>query len=103
MEKEIGKVTKIEADWMNIKIPVREGCNSCSVKSACSFVGPDSAYRYLKLPQKPGILEGDQVVLETKESVQNISALIVFVLPIFLIIGCYLLAKYFFQIPNSER
>ncbi|MFQ5583222.1 MAG: SoxR reducing system RseC family protein, partial [Calditrichia bacterium] len=102
MAQDIGKVTKIENDWMYVKVPVSEGCTSCGLKSACTFTGPDSAYRYFKLPIRPDVSEGDRVKLEIRESAQNISALILFGSPILIFIVSYLLISKIFQISHSE-
>jgi positive regulator of sigma E activity len=102
MAKEIGKVIKIEDSWMYIKVPTAVGCASCGLKSACTFSGPDSAYRNFKLPYKSGIKEGNQVTLEIQESAQTISALIIFGSPIILFLASYLIIEHYLRIPNSE-
>ena len=102
MAQEVGKVTKIEDGWLHVQIPTGEGCTSCGAKTACSFKGPESAYRSMKIPYRNGITAGNLVKLEIPDWSQNLATLIVFVLPIFLILGSYLLANYYFRIPNSE-
>lgn len=102
MAKEIGKVTKIEEGWMEVKVPTGRGCASCLGKSACTFSGPDSAYRHFKLPYQPGIQEGNQVTLKIREAAQNLSAVIIFGSPIILFPASYLFVHNYLQIPNSE-
>jgi positive regulator of sigma E activity len=102
MAREIGKVTIIENGWMEVKVPTGRGCTSCLGKSACTFSGPDSAYRNFKIPFQNGIQEGDRVTLEIRESAQNLSALIIFGSPVILFPVSYLLIDKVFQISNSE-
>lgn len=102
MAREIGKVTKIEEGWIEVKIPTGRGCTSCLAKSACTFSGPDSAYRKFKIAFQSGIQEGDRVTLEIRESAQNLSSVIVFISPVILFLLSYLLINNFFQISNSE-
>jgi positive regulator of sigma E activity len=102
MAKDIGKVTNIKDEWIDIKIPTGSGCTACHSKASCSFLGPDSAYRHVKIPYQSGIEIGDRVTLGTAESAQNISAFIIFGLPILLILAGYFIATQFPNIPNAE-
>lgn len=102
MSKEIGKVADITNGWMDIKIPIGSGCTFCQSKTSCSFHGPETAYRHVQLPVQSGIEIGDRVTLETPESAQNISALIVFGLPILLALAGYFIANHFLSIPHAE-
>ncbi len=102
MVKETGKVSDIKNGWMDIKIPTGSGCNLCQSKTSCSFHGPESAYRHVKMPYQSGIETGDKIILDTPESAQNISALIIFGLPILLILAGYFIATQFLNIPHAE-
>jgi positive regulator of sigma E activity len=102
MARETGKVTQIENGWMEVKVPTGNGCALCKGKSACTFRGPDSAYRHFKLPHQPGIQEGNRVSLEIRDAAQNLSAFILFGSPVILFLASYLLINYYFRIPNSE-
>lgn len=102
MARETGKVTIIENGWMEVKVPTGKGCTFCGGKSACTFSGPDSAYRNFKLPYQSGIQEGTRITLEIRESAQTISALIIFGSPVILFLASYLLINNYFRIPNSE-
>lgn len=102
MIKEIGKVTRIENDWMEVKLSARKEYPSCCVKSSSGFGGSGSADRSLKIPFRPGIQEGDWITLGFSESAQNLSALIIFVWPALLFPGTYLLIHNLLQIPYSE-
>lgn len=102
MAKETGKVADIKDDWIDIKIPTGSGCISCHSKTSCSFQGPDSAYRHVRIPYQSEIEIGDKITLETSESAQNISALIIFGLPILLILAGYFIATKFLNIPHAE-
>lgn len=102
MAREIGKIADIKDDWIDIKIPTGSGCTQCHSKTSCSFRGPDSAYRHVKVPYRSDIEVGDQVKLETPESAQNISALIIFGLPILLILAGYFFATQYLTISHAE-
>ncbi len=102
MSKEVGKVIKIDPTQMTLKIPTGKGCGFCKVKENCTFHGPDTAYREITVPRQAEFSPGDLATIEFPESVQNISALIIFGLPIPLLVGGYLLAEYYFHIPWSE-
>ena len=102
MAKEIGKVADIKDDWIDVRIPTGSGCTFCHSKTSCSFHGPDSAYHHMKIRYRSGIDIGDKIILEMPESAQNISALVVFGLPVILILAGIGLAKYYFQISNGE-
>jgi len=102
MARETGKVTIIKNGWMEVKVPTGKGCAFCGGKAACTFSGPDSAYRNFKLLYQSGIQEGSRITLEIRESAQTISALIIFGSPIILFLASYLLLNNYFRIPNSE-
>lgn len=102
MAKEAGKVTKIDRGWIEVKIPTGKDCGFCSSKLNCSFQGPDSAYRVQQVPYQSGIDVGDRLTLEIRESAQNISAVVLFGLPIILVLVGILAGKYLSKIPNGE-
>lgn len=102
MATEIGKVERINAPWIELKIPVQEGCLMCHSKMSCSFHGPDSAYGHVKIPYQSGIEVGDRVTFETREAAQNISALIIFGLPVLLILAGYFIVTKSLGIPHAE-
>ncbi len=102
MAKEIGKVTKIDNSWMDIKVPSNKGCSSCGLKSACTFSGPDDAYRHFMVPFQTDIKEGDLVKLVVSDAAQNLSALIIFGSPTLLFFLSYLLINNYIQASNSE-
>ena len=102
MAKEVGKVERIDRRWIELIVPPSEGCLLCHSGMSCSFHGPDSAYGHVKIPYRPGIDVGDKVTFETQPSAQNISALIIFGLPILLILAGYFIVTQFFNIPHAE-
>lgn len=102
MAKEIGKVTKIDNSWMDIKVPSNNGCDKCGLKSACTFSGPDDAYRHFKVPYQPGVEEGNLVKMEILEAAKNISTLIIFGSPILLFFISYFLINNYFRTSGSE-
>jgi positive regulator of sigma E activity len=102
MAIELGKVERINHKWIELRVAPSEGCLMCHSKMSCSFHGPDSAYGHVKIPYQSGIDVGDRVTFETKESAQNISALIIFGLPILLILTGYFVVTQFFNIPYAE-
>lgn len=102
MAIEVGKVEKIDTRWIELIVPPSEGCFMCHSGMSCSFNGPESGYGHIKIPYQSGITVGDKVTFETQPSAQNISALIIFGLPIFLILAGYFIFTKFFDIPHSE-
>ena len=102
MPKEVGKVEKIDKRWIELIVPPSEGCFICHSGMSCSFHGPESAYGHVKIPYQSGIDVGDKVTFETKPSAQNISALIIFGLPILLILAGYFVVTQFFNIAHAE-
>lgn len=102
MAIEIGKAEKIGDRWIELKIPPAEGCFICHSGMSCSFHGPESGYGHIKIPYQSGIALGDKVTFETQASAQNISALIIFGLPILLILAGYFIFTQFFNMAHSE-
>ncbi len=102
MVRETGKVTNVQGRWMHVKVPTGTGCALCQGKSACTFSGPDSAYRHFKFPMQSGVQEGNRVTLEIRDAAQNLSAFIIFGSPVILFPASYLLINYYLQLPNSE-
>ncbi|MCB0261552.1 MAG: SoxR reducing system RseC family protein [Calditrichaeota bacterium] len=102
MSEEIGKIIKVEPEKITLIIPTTEGCGLCKGKESCTFHGPSSAYREMTLPGQAGFSVGDYVTIKTSELARNLSALIIFVLPIPLLIGGYLIAEHYFHLPLSE-
>jgi len=102
MAIEIGKVERIKGRWIELKLPPADGCVMCHSKTSCSFHGPEAAYGKIKMPFQSGIDVGDRVTFETRESAQNISALIIFGLPILLILGGYFITTQFLNIPHAD-
>jgi positive regulator of sigma E activity len=91
MGQETGLITKVEKDRMTVQLNNGEGCSVCAAKSACVFAGPQSNYRYIKVPAIPGAREGQLVTLEYREMSKVVAALVVFILPILFILGGYAL------------
>ncbi len=101
MGKEVGKISKVEGNWMTVQLRTGEQCEVCAAKSACSFGGPKSKYRFIHIPVVQGFQEGNLVYLEYPEKSKIIAALIVFLLPILMILAGYAIANQISQIPNS--
>ena len=102
MGKETGKIIKIEEKTMTIQMRSDTHCQFCASKSACVFQGPESMYRFIKVPQKTGYKEGDIVTLEYKESSKIMSALIIFLLPIIFLLLGYLVGYELFGTLTAE-
>lgn len=102
MTREIGRVTSVENGEIEVKVPTGDGCALCGGKAACSFSGPDSAYRIFRLPFQFGIQKGSRLTLEIRGSAQIISALIIFTSPVILFLAIYLMMSSYLHFPNSE-
>jgi len=102
MAKETGKIVAIELGRMKVKMPTGEGCEMCGLKKACTYQGPDSAYRFFEVSHVKGAEVGDLATVETNNNAQNISALIVFGSPIILFAITYMLLHGLFHLSYSE-
>jgi sigma-E factor negative regulatory protein RseC len=100
--KETGKIIRIEEKTMTIQMRSEAHCQFCASKSACVFQGPESMYRFIKVPRKAGYQEGDTVTLEYKESSKIVSALIIFLLPIIFLLLGYLIGYELFGTLTGE-
>ncbi len=94
MAIEKGLVTEIRDGLMEVRVPRAEGCSACAARNACTFVGPDSAYRRVRLAHRTGIAVGDLLSLEFSDAARNLSALILFGSPILFVAGGVLVAQY---------
>jgi positive regulator of sigma E activity len=81
-----GLITRIENDWMFVKVPVGLGCSACANKSACTFSGPKRAYRTFRIRQIAGCQVGDRVLVHVPGAVLGITALVMIALPVALIL-----------------
>ncbi|MFQ6004465.1 MAG: SoxR reducing system RseC family protein [Woeseia sp.] len=84
-----GLITRIENGWMYVKVPVGLGCNACPTKSACTFSGPDRAYRTFRIRHIAGCQVGDRVLVQVPGRVLGITALVMIVLPVVMILAGY--------------
>jgi len=95
-------ITAIEGDWMFVKVPTGTDCDVCQVKSACTFQGPDAAYRMLRVARVVGCAVGDRVWVEQPASVLGIGLLALAVLPVALVFAGYALSVCCFQFPYAN-
>ena len=84
-----GLVTRVENGWMHVKVPVGLGCRACPNKTACTFSGPDRAYRTFRVRHVEGCRKGDRVLVNVPVSVLGVTALVMLGLPILIILGGY--------------
>ncbi len=101
MARENGKITRIKDGWMTVQLQSGEKCSACASKSACFFAGPESHYRYIKIHAVPGYHEGNQVVMDYRESSKILAAVVVFFLPLLFLVGGYFIGDRFLSMNTG--
>ncbi len=96
-----GLITSIEAGWMHIKVPVGHGCRACPNKTACTFSGPDRAYRTFRIRYVEGCQIGDRVLVIVPASAIGVAALVMLVLPVLMLFGGYVLLECCMEFPYA--
>ncbi len=76
---------------MVVKVPTGVDCTVCSTKSACTFRGPDSAYRTYRVKREVGYSVGDRVRIDEPGGVLGVALLATVVAPVTLIVTGYVL------------
>lgn len=87
MSGQIGLVTQVTVDWIEVKVPTGKGCGMCASRGACTFRGPDSAYQSHRVPRAgvtASVKEGDRVTLEIPEKLRYLAEGVLLLLPIVL-------------------
>jgi positive regulator of sigma E activity len=84
-----GLITRIEKGWMHVKVPVGSGCSACPNKAACTFSGPDRAYRTFRVHHAAGCQVGDRVLVHVPGAVLGVTALVMIALPVALLLAGY--------------
>ncbi len=74
---------------MDVKVPTGADCAVCPVKSACTFSGPESAYRTHRVALIPGCVVGDRVWVDEPTSVLVVTLLVVVGVPVILLFAGY--------------
>lgn len=78
---------------MDVRVPTGSGCEACAGKAACSFLGPASAYRTVRLPREDWCKAGQRILVEEPPSTLMPAVLVLVALPVALIAaGRWLLA-----------
>lgn len=96
-----GLIIRIENGWMYVKVPVGLGCNACPNKMACTFSGPDRAYRTFRIRHIAGCQVGDRVLVHVPARVLGLTALVMIVLPVVMILAGYKLLACCMQFPYA--
>lgn len=90
-----GLITRVDSEWMEVKVPTGEDCTVCPAKSACSFEGPKKAYRVFKVPRQGDYAEGDRVDVEDPPSVLAVAFAAFVVAPVLLLaLGFELMTRF---------
>lgn len=84
-----GLVARIDERWIHVKVRADTDCAACQGKNPCTFQGPDSAYRTLKVPRCSSYRVGEQVSVEEPDSVLWVTLLALIVVPVALMLGGY--------------
>jgi len=81
-----GLIVNIDGEWMSVRVPTGAGCSSCADTSSCSFLGPASAYRTLRLPREDWCSVGQRIRVEEPPSTLAPAAVALVALPLALIV-----------------
>lgn len=92
MTSQPGLITDIDGDEMSVKVATGADCAACPGKTACSFRGPESAYRTLRVPRLEGCVAGDRLLVEESGSVLAVTFVVMIILPIGLVLAGYALS-----------
>lgn len=87
-----GMVVRIGGNRMSVKVPTGADCVACHSKMACTFQGPESAYKTLEVPRLADCSVGDRVLVEEPASILLVALVVLLVLPVALLLGGYALA-----------
>ena len=87
-----GLVVQIDDHGMSVKVPTGADCTACPGKIACTFKGPESSYRTLRVPRIEGCVVGDRLLVEEPGSVLAMALVVLVALPVALMAGGYALA-----------
>jgi positive regulator of sigma E activity len=101
MSWEPGLITHIDDQGMSVKVRSGVDCAACPGKMACSFQGPDSAYRTLRVQLIDGCAVGDRLMVEEPASVLGVALLLVLALPLTLMLTGYWLAANLLRFPYA--
>lgn len=82
-----GLIVGLDGESMVVRVPTGAGCESCAGKEACSFLGPASAYRTLRLPREEWCRAGQRIRVEEPASTLLPAIVALVVLPLVLLIG----------------
>ena len=96
-----GLITRIDNEWMEVKVPTGEDCTVCPVKSACSFEGPKKAYRFFQVPRQSDYAEGDRVEVEDPGSVLGVAFVAFVLVPALLLVIGFGLTTHFDSVAQS--
>ncbi|MCA9756548.1 MAG: SoxR reducing system RseC family protein [Candidatus Eisenbacteria bacterium] len=82
-------IVRVDEDYVEVRVPKSDhGCGLCVSKAACRFLGPESAYvryRVHRPAEMTDLRPGERVGLELPDIGQNLSSVIIFVLPMLLL------------------
>jgi positive regulator of sigma E activity len=96
-----GLVTRIDKEWMYVKVPVGSGCRACSIKSQCTFSGPARAYRMFRIRQVPECRVGDRILVNVPSSAFTVAGIVFVVIPVVMILAGYWLLNSWLRFPHA--
>ena len=94
MDVEKGQIINIDSNKVVVQMEAGSQCQQCSAKHACSGMG--GVVRRIEIPMKNDVKIGDQVTISYLSQSRIISAVLVFLLPLFFLFAGYFLGFYFF-------
>lgn len=94
--EETGEVVELQGGWAVIETRSRSACDHCATGNACGTSVLASVFgqrrNRVRLNNHLGVSVGDNVVIGIHESVLLSTAILAYMLPLLLMIGCALLA-----------
>ena len=97
-----GLITHIDGEGMSVKVATGADCAVCPGKMACTFQGPDAAYRTLRVECIEGCAVGDRLLVEEPGSVLAVALLLIVALPVVLLLTGYSLLVCCLKFPYAS-
>jgi len=94
MDVEKGKIVNIDSNKVVVQMEAGSQCQQCGAKHACAGMG--GLVRQIEIPANNNVKIGEQVTISYMSQSRVISAVLVFLLPVFFLIAGYSLGVYLF-------
>jgi positive regulator of sigma E activity len=96
-----GLITRINGDWMYVKVPVGSGCHACARKSQCTFSGPGRAYRTFRIRQAPECRVGDRILVDVPSGAMLVAGIVFILVPVVMMLFGYWALNSWLRFPHA--